>query len=81
MAQEALVNPNTVGKSYRELEFLGLTAGKNGSGVFVCAAATAKARSLRRAATWDALQAAFAAALAAGHLPADLLEALLEESR
>ncbi len=35
LAAEALVNPNTVGKAYRELEVMGVVEGRGGSGVFV----------------------------------------------
>ena len=48
MAQEALVNPNTVGKAYRELEQLGVVQGRNGSGVFVTEQGVEIARSKRR---------------------------------
>ena len=58
LAADALVNPNTVGKAYRELESLGVTAGKNGSGVYVTARGPAIARRLRQATTLDAFEAA-----------------------
>ncbi len=44
LAEEAMVNPNTVGKAYRDLEGLGVVEGRNGSGVFVTAAGPARAR-------------------------------------
>jgi len=37
---EALVNPNTVARAYRELELRGLVEGRSGSGVYVKAGAT-----------------------------------------
>ena len=46
MASQALVNPNTVGKAYKELEGLGVVVGRNGSGVFVCEAGPAIAAGL-----------------------------------
>ncbi len=50
LAAEALVNPNTVAKAYRELELLGAVEGRNGSGVYVTAAGqeVARARRLER---------------------------------
>jgi GntR family transcriptional regulator len=67
LAAEALVNPNTVGKAYRELEVLGVVAGRNGAGVFVTPEGPGIARKQRRAATIAALQLAIASALRAGH--------------
>ena len=66
-AEEALVNPNTVGKAYRDLEAAGVTEGRNGSGVFVTAAGPAIARQERKRATLDAVRRAIKAALRAGH--------------
>lgn len=77
LAAEALVNPNTVGKAYRELEMLGVVAGRNGSGVFVTPEGPDLARTERRKATLDGLSAAVDAALAAGH-DAALLRAAIE---
>jgi GntR family transcriptional regulator len=72
VAEQALVNPNTVGKAWRELEHLGVTAGRNGSGVFVTAGAVDVARAVRLAETLAALQAATRQALGAGHASATL---------
>lgn len=69
-AAQVLVNPNTVGKAWRDLEHLGATEGKNGSGVFVTARGPDVARALRLAETLDALQQAVLLALRAGHEPA-----------
>ena len=66
-AIEALVNPNTVAKAYKELERLGVVAGRNGSGVFVCEGGAFTARELRRAATIEAFERAASEALRAGH--------------
>jgi GntR family transcriptional regulator len=76
LAEEALVNPNTVGKAYRDLETAGVTEGRNGSGVFVTPAGPAIARDARRRETLAAFRRAAAAALRAGHDPATLREAL-----
>lgn len=67
LAAEALVNPNTVGKAYRELEMLGVVAGRNGAGVFVTEAGPALAAAERMEATLGELHSALEAALAAGH--------------
>ena len=76
LAASALVNPNTVTKAYRDLEHLGATEGRNGSGVFVTANGPDVARALRLAETLAAFRAATAAALRAGHDEALLGEAL-----
>jgi GntR family transcriptional regulator len=78
LAATALVNPNTVTKAYRDLEHLGVAAGRNGSGVFVTAAGPAVASSARLAETLDALQRALDLALRAGH-PPELVRQLLEQ--
>ena len=67
LAAEALVNPNTVGKAYRDLEALGVVEGRNGSGVFVTPAGAEIARGQRRQATLDAFRRAAREALRAGH--------------
>jgi DNA-binding transcriptional regulator YhcF (GntR family) len=76
LAESALVNPNTVGKAYRDLETLGVVAGRNGSGVYVTEGGPATARAQRRRATLDAFRRAARAALAAGHARSDLDAAL-----
>lgn len=72
-AAQALVNPNTVAKAWRDLEHLGVTEGRNGSGVFVTAAGPDVARALRLSATLDEFGLAVARALRAGHDAAVLL--------
>jgi GntR family transcriptional regulator len=76
LAESALVNPNTVGKAYRDLETLGVVEGRNGSGVYVTAGGPAIARGQRRRATLDAFRGAARAALGAGHAREDLEAAL-----
>jgi GntR family transcriptional regulator len=78
LAAEALVNPNTVGKAYRDLEVLGVVEGRNGSGVYVTGRGPALASAQRREATLARLVEAAAAALRAGHEPGDLRRALDE---
>lgn len=67
LAASALVNPNTVTKAWRDLEHLGATEGRNGSGVYVTAAGPAVAKALRLAETLAAFRAAVLHALRAGH--------------
>ncbi len=74
LAAEALVNPNTVNKAYRDLEALGVVEGRSGAGVFVCAGAPALARGERRGATLERLKGALETAVGAGHEPAALAE-------
>jgi GntR family transcriptional regulator len=76
LAEEALVNPNTVGKAYRDLESLGVVEGRNGSGVFVTAAGPTIARAERRKRTLDEFRRAATAAARAGHDPEALALAL-----
>jgi GntR family transcriptional regulator len=67
LAVDVLVNPNTVGKAYAELERLGVVAGRNGSGVYVTEAGPERAVELRSAATLAEFADAVRAALRAGH--------------
>lgn len=76
LAADVLVNPNTVGKAYRDLESLGVAAGRTGSGVYVTADARERARQLRGAETRDDLLRAWGAARSAGHRESDLLTLL-----
>ena len=76
LAVEALVNPNTVGKAYRELELMGVVEGRNGSGVFVTGHGLEIARGRRRKATLEAFRRAAREALRAGHR-AEALESAL----
>jgi GntR family transcriptional regulator len=76
LAEEALVNPNTVGKAYRDLESMGVTEGRNGSGVFVTEEGPAIARDARRRETLAAFRRAAVAALRAGHDAGTLRESL-----
>lgn len=79
LAGQALVNPNTVTKAYRDLEHLGATEGRNGSGVYVTAAGPELARALRLAETLRGFVDAARQALRAGHEPAALATALQAE--
>lgn len=78
LAAAALVNPNTVTKAYRDLEHLGATEGRNGSGVFVTAMAPDVARGLRLAETLDGLRRAAQAAVRAGHATALLHDVIAD---
>jgi DNA-binding transcriptional regulator YhcF (GntR family) len=76
LAAEALVNPNTVAKAFRDLEHLGVTEGRNGAGVFVTAAGPEVAKAIRLAETLAAFRGATQLALRAGHEITVLREAL-----
>lgn len=76
LAEQALVNPNTVGKAWRELEHLGVTEGRNGAGVFVTPGAVDVAKAVRLAETLAALRLAVQQALRAGHDAAVLHDAI-----
>ncbi|MEO6597434.1 MAG: GntR family transcriptional regulator [Planctomycetota bacterium] len=79
LAAEALVNPNTVTKAYRDLEHLGASEGRNGSGVYVTAAGPAVSRAIRLAETLATFRAAVLHALRAGHDEQTLATVLDEE--
>jgi len=81
LAALALVNPNTVTKAYRDLEHLGATEGRNGSGVFVTAAAPDVARGLRLAETLDGVRRAAQAALRAGHAAVVLQDVIADAAK
>jgi DNA-binding transcriptional regulator YhcF (GntR family) len=81
LAEEALVNPNTVGKAYRDLETLGVVEGRNGSGVFVREGGPTVARAQRRRSTLEAFRRAAREALRAGHDPRALDDALASLTR
>ncbi len=80
LAADALVNPNTVGKAYRELESLGVVLGRNGSGVFVTRGGPTKARRARRTRTIDEFREACREALRAGHDAGELTRILDAET-
>jgi GntR family transcriptional regulator len=73
-AAEALVNPNTVARAWRDLEALGVVEGRAGSGVFVTAGGPEIARRERRRATLDALRQAAEQAARSGHESGPILE-------
>lgn len=76
LAAEALVNPNTAAKAYRDLEAMGVLEGRNGLGVFVKETGPAIARAARERATLESFRRAAAEALRAGHDPQALRAAL-----
>jgi GntR family transcriptional regulator len=76
LAAEALVNPNTAARAYRDLEALGVVEGRNGLGVFVTEKGPSVARGLRKQSTLEAFARAAAEALRAGHAVETLLEQL-----
>jgi GntR family transcriptional regulator len=73
-AAEALVNPNTVARAWRDLEAMGVVEGRAGSGVFVTEKGPDVARRERRRETLASLRQAAAEALRAGHAEEDVLE-------
>lgn len=66
LAAEALVNPNTVSRAYRELEREGTVVARAGRGVFVAARARARCVSWRDALLRERLRRALRGAVAAG---------------
>src|SRR6267378_6284366 len=51
MAEDLLINPNTVARAYRELEYGGIIELKHGSGAFVRDSMVARARLMQKAQT------------------------------
>jgi GntR family transcriptional regulator len=49
MAEDLLINPNTVVRAYRELELEGIVVMKHGSGVFVRDSVVARTKPMKRA--------------------------------
>lgn len=76
LAASALVNHNTVARSYRELETLGVVRGENGRGVFVTGDGPRIAREHHGTATLEDFERSARAALGCGH-PHELLHEIL----
>jgi GntR family transcriptional regulator len=66
LALDALVNPNTVGKAWRDLEREGVLASRPGDGVFVAANAPAICAAARDAVLRERLERVVDEALSAG---------------
>jgi len=49
MAEELLINPNTVVRAYRDLETEGIIALRHGAGAFVCASVVPRAKLMNKA--------------------------------
>src|SRR5687768_7593615 len=73
-ATQALVNPNTVARAFRELEVMGVVEGRAGTGVFVTRTGPEVARRRRRRETLAAFRRAADEALRSGHQPAVVLD-------
>ncbi len=78
LAKELLVNPNTIGKVYRDLEREGVVRTKPGSGVFVAPGARAICRKASVVAVRAAVMRAVEKGLAAG-LDAEALSRVVDE--
>ena len=72
LAAQALVNPNTVAKAYRDLEREGTVETRPGSGVFVASRAGARCEAMRDAKIGERVGRAVAEALASGLTPAEI---------
>src|SRR4029077_11221704 len=51
MAEDLVINPNTVAHAYRELEHEGIIELKHGSGAFICESVVARATLMHKAQT------------------------------
>jgi len=74
LAEQVVVNPNTVAKVYRDLEALGVVEGRHGSGVYVTSEGPEIARRQRRAAVGEDVRRSVEAALASGLLAPEVRE-------
>ena len=72
LAVQALVNPNTVAKAYRELGTRGVVQGRKGDGVYVTTEGPSISRMIRRESTIKRFRLASEHALRAGHPHNDL---------
>lgn len=79
LAADALVNPNTVQRAFRDLEHLAVTEGRNGSGVYVRADGEQVAKALRLGETLDEFRRAAELAVRAGHAR-EVLGEVLEQA-
>ena len=79
MAAQALVNPNTVAKAYRELERDGVITTRRGLGVSVAPDAPARCRRDRLSALRDKVAETVTEARRAG-IPEDALRAVFEKA-
>ena len=74
LAAQALVNPNTVAKAYRELEREGTVETRPGDGVFVAARAAQRCAAASARTVGERIARAVEEALAAGMTPAEVAE-------
>lgn len=74
LASQALVNPNTVAKAYRELEREGTVETRPGDGVFVAARAAQRCEAMRSRTIGERVTRAVEEAVAAGLSPAEVAE-------
>jgi GntR family transcriptional regulator len=74
LAEQVVLNPNTVAKVYRDLEALGVVEGRHGSGVFVTPEGRDIAQRARRAAVGEDVRRAVASARASGLTVAEVRE-------
>lgn len=79
LAREALVNPNTIVRVYRDLEHEGVIRTEGGRGVFVTDEAPKLCRRAQRATVRRRIEQALEEAERAG-LPPDEIEAAVEEA-
>jgi len=80
LAQELVINPNTVLRAYRELETLGLVMKRQGAGTYVSGDGSPMAWKLRRRILAEHLDSTLAEAQTLGFSYEELLK-LLEERR
>lgn len=78
LASQALVNPNTVGKAYRELEREGTVETRPGDGVFVAARAPQRCAAMRSRTIGGRVRRAVEEAVAAGLSPSQVEEIVAE---
>jgi DNA-binding transcriptional regulator YhcF (GntR family) len=78
LASQALVNPNTVAKAYRELEREGTVETRPGDGVFVAARATQRCAAMRNRTIGERVRRAVEEAVSSGLEPREVEEIVAE---
>ena len=80
LAQQLLINPNTVARAYRDLETMGVLESKQGSGTVVSAAGSPLAQDTKEKIIRERVVALLAEGQQLGYLSNDIFRILFEES-
>ena len=81
LAEQLLINPNTVARAYRELEAMGVVSSRRGAGVFVSDEPSRLSRRERTRRLNDRIDALLAEAVQLDFDPQDIAELVRQRSR